>query len=317
MKRGLRYASFTGVVMLVLIQYWIYSFYYFIYITRSKPEALHYIFFLLATVGLILLLISFYELTQSNPGYLQSENDKLVVEDEEEQKEIKNSSYRHYNEIAFVKELIKGKTNKTKTVEPRLEKFRLFDKQHLKKELEVLYVKSTQIRLFCFHCQHIKPLRAHHCSICNCCVERLDHHCLVVNKCIGKRNMIEFVRFLGYCLFACFIVFMNETIFYFGSHSLRNLNYTLFDFYIIFNCGSCLLFFCLLGLMFFSTFRNILRNITAIEDRNEYFEYKNPFDRGVKANFDIVFGELGILQILMPGLVYRLIRRYFKHSPSI
>ena len=29
----------------------------------------------------------------------------------------------------------------------------------------------------CLKCTNFKPLRAHHCSICDKCVLRMDHHC--------------------------------------------------------------------------------------------------------------------------------------------
>lgn len=29
----------------------------------------------------------------------------------------------------------------------------------------------------CRKCHNFKPLRAHHCSLCDACVLRMDHHC--------------------------------------------------------------------------------------------------------------------------------------------
>jgi len=39
----------------------------------------------------------------------------------------------------------------------------------------------------CLKCKSFKPLRTHHCSICNACVLRMDHHCR------KKKNSIEFI----------------------------------------------------------------------------------------------------------------------------
>lgn len=41
-----------------------------------------------------------------------------------------------------------------------------------------------------------KPPRAHHCSVCNACVARMDHHCPWLGTCVGRRNHRFFVLLL-------------------------------------------------------------------------------------------------------------------------
>jgi hypothetical protein len=42
--------------------------------------------------------------------------------------------------------------------------------------------------IFCDKCELMKPLRTHHCSVCNQCVLLMDHHCMWTNNCIGIDN---------------------------------------------------------------------------------------------------------------------------------
>ncbi|XP_017837754.1 palmitoyltransferase ZDHHC15B isoform X1 [Drosophila busckii] len=59
---------------------------------------------------------------------------------------------------------------------------------------------------FCEKCKIIKPDRAHHCSVCSCCVLKMDHHCPWVNNCVNFYNYKFFVLFLGYALIYCLYV---------------------------------------------------------------------------------------------------------------
>lgn len=68
----------------------------------------------------------------------------------------------------------------------------------------------------CHKCKIIKPARAHHCSICQRCVTRMDHHCPWVNNCVGLKNQKFFVLFLVYvalqsftAMFALGVRFLN------------------------------------------------------------------------------------------------------------
>ncbi|XP_064543410.1 palmitoyltransferase ZDHHC20-B isoform X1 [Drosophila montana] len=59
---------------------------------------------------------------------------------------------------------------------------------------------------FCEKCKIVKPDRSHHCSVCSCCVLKMDHHCPWVNNCVNFSNYKFFVLFLGYALIYCLYV---------------------------------------------------------------------------------------------------------------
>lgn len=59
---------------------------------------------------------------------------------------------------------------------------------------------------YCEKCTHIKPDRAHHCSVCGTCVLKMDHHCPWVNNCVSFTNYKFFILFLGYAFLYCLFI---------------------------------------------------------------------------------------------------------------
>lgn len=78
-------------------------------------------------------------------------------------------------------------------------------------------------KTFCSKCKRDRPLRAHHCSICNKCFMKMDHHCPWVFNCVGFGNQKIFFLFVCYTVVGSFIA-LAMFIGFFCSSSFKELS---------------------------------------------------------------------------------------------
>ena len=103
----------------------------------------------------------------------------------------------------------------------------------LDSEINELYHVNMCRNLYCIKCEHFKPVRTRHCSVCNKCVSRFDHHCPWTDNCIGRGNLKVFIQFLFYTsfslIFFSFIQFLSYALILRHKVIIGNSNSALLD----------------------------------------------------------------------------------------
>lgn len=150
---------------------------------------------------------------------------------------------------------------------------------------------SNQRIRYCRKCNHFKPPRCHHCSVCGRCVLKMDHHCVWVVNCVGALNYKYFLLFLFYtfletsvvtlALLPYFIVFFTE-----GEipGTPGTLATTFLSFVLNLAFALSVLGFLILHISL------VAANTTTIEAYEKKTTPKWRYDLGRKRNFEQVFG---------------------------
>jgi len=151
----------------------------------------------------------------------------------------------------------------------------------------------------CWKCSSLKPVRAHHCSICRKCILKMDHHCPWVANCVGFYNYKFFCLFIFYAEIGCIIfligVWRSVTELFSGGDDAKATASRLFATVFTFTFALTLLFF---GGFHISL---VLRNTTTLE-ANEI----NRFNKGsFYYNWVSVFGPRPSLWFLPVQTVER------------
>lgn len=145
---------------------------------------------------------------------------------------------------------------------------------------------------FCNKCNHFKPPRCHHCSVCGRCILKMDHHCVWVVNCVGARNYKSFLLFLLYtfsetalvtlALLPHFIAFFSDV--EQDSGSPGKLAATFLGFVLNLAFSLSVLGFLIMHVSL------VAGNSTTIEAYEKKVSSKWMYDLGWKKNFEQVFG---------------------------
>ncbi|KAK7862819.1 hypothetical protein R5R35_000843 [Gryllus longicercus] len=150
---------------------------------------------------------------------------------------------------------------------------------------------------YCHKCQHIKPDRAHHCSVCGECVLKMDHHCPWVNNCVAFTNYKFFILFLGYALLYCIFIALTSLKYFisFWRVSILNELKEMSRFHILFLFFVSVMFAISLVSLFGYHCYLVLHNRSTLEAfRAPVFQAgpdKDGYSLGKYNNFQEVFGD--------------------------
>ncbi|PIN25768.1 putative DHHC-type Zn-finger protein [Handroanthus impetiginosus] len=150
--------------------------------------------------------------------------------------------------------------------------------------------ENRKIR-YCRKCNHLKPPRCHHCSVCGRCVLKMDHHCVWVVNCVGALNYKYFLLFLFYTFLETTLVSLSllpHFIAFFSDGEIPGTPGTAATSFLAFVLN---LAFALSVLGFLIMHISLVTaNTTTIEAYEKRTTAKWRYDLGKKRNFEQVFG---------------------------
>ncbi|CAD8136837.1 unnamed protein product [Paramecium octaurelia] len=155
--------------------------------------------------------------------------------------------------------------------------------------------KAVQKR-FCKKCCIPKPPRAHHCSQCNTCWQRMDHHCQWINNCVARDNYKMFFCMIFYA--SALLVWVTisqyqvfEQVIHYDASDLE-LYIIVLHFYFV-----CFLAVLISGFFIFHVYLTS-QNKTTLEQLEDKPD-KTKYDQGIWLNFQSALGS-NILFWLIP-----------------
>ena len=236
--------------------------------------------------------ITFFFAVFTEPEYLNPY--QRLFTPEQEIKQIKEETKNAKEKIIELRRKVKNAKFNSGDVENNYN----IDVTALEKEINNLYLQQLNKKTYCFTCDLVKPIRAHHCKTCKKCVLRMDHHCPWTGNCVGADNIRYFIQFLFYASFALFILFGIALAFYCFSASNPD---SVVDIAIKANCIFSIIIGAAIGYLFIYQIKNARINLTTVEDNIEGASSIKPFDKGLVTNLEEVFGAgLKLKYVFLP-----------------
>uniref|UniRef100_A0A7S1X6Y1 S-acyltransferase n=1 Tax=Tetraselmis chuii TaxID=63592 RepID=A0A7S1X6Y1_9CHLO len=154
---------------------------------------------------------------------------------------------------------------------------------------------------FCRKCQAWKPQRAHHCSVSNRCILKMDHYCIWVVNCVGLLNYKFFLLFLFWTCVASVVgcaLLLPEFLLFFtsGAEAEEKFGSMVALVFVAFIID--LAFTVSLAAFVAMHWNMVSRNQTTIEMYEKAPLTPWPYDRGVMGNWKEVLGREPLLWLL-------------------
>ncbi|XP_050430966.1 palmitoyltransferase ZDHHC20-A-like [Adelges cooleyi] len=159
------------------------------------------------------------------------------------------------------------------------------------------FTTMEEIR-YCDRCKIVKPDRAHHCTVCDKCVLKMDHHCPWINNCVSFSNYKYFILLLVYGTAMCLLIAYTTMVYvfrYWEASSDMELKVHPYALHIVFLFFFALIFAISLFSLFTYHVYLMSKNCTTVEAvRPPIFtehNNKNGFNLGCSKNIQEVFGQ--------------------------
>ncbi len=177
-------------------------------------------------------------------------------------------------------------------------------------------VSAHNDELFCKKCNKRRPIRTHHCKVCQRCILKMDHHCPWVANCVGYCNQKFFYQFLFYATLGDFIGFFcllfrlfaanfevpltkqsNE-----GQMGILDIMWLMRDpIFLIIGTMTSLAMTISIGFLFFFQTSIIKSNLTTLENKKYKNNNENPFYyENSHHNMKIVLGMKSYIEWFIP-----------------
>lgn len=226
-------------------------------------------FITLLAVIFPLLEVAYYKAVFSDPGRLTKEQAEQLAT-EEDISCIKSDTTTFTRKLNAAKRFLSlgGDSIPTEQMDSELfAKFSRMSRKRIEKEMEAIYLEFIDKKLLCRKCGLVKPPRTHHCVTCGSCIRRMDHHCPWIANCVGEGNTRSFIQFTFYASFGLAVSGLYLLVFYVANpYKHYSIGY---DNIIKGVCFGSLMLALAIGFLCQYQFKNVTRNVTTIEDKNE------------------------------------------------
>lgn len=192
---------------------------------------------------------------------------------------------------------VKQNTAAASEINPDPELRERLAEQQTSEAMKTVYRELTM--RYCERCRAIKPPRAHHCSVAQRCIIRMDHNCPWVNNTVGQNNYKYFVLFILYVFIGCSVsVFLTSLRGWWCWKIGPCSFYTTGEMVMMIVSAILALFFAIfVATMAYDQFEGLTTDTSGVEAMKMWLEKDIPVSKGLEHYMGCKFGLSWLLPI--------------------